>query len=531
LSQDRFLVNPRGYFIELPDGSLAPISPRVTFPIIRGFASVVVDDVCIKSSYSNDARFLSVPLTSPRQVDPIVVPTEELEKRPLKEVPFLERLENSERYILLRALEAGIIPWSAINQVMAMKQGKYTVGEVLIHGGFCHWERLLSYCLDNRPPSKLDPIALRQLIEHKEWELIGEILISLGRINRTQLEQAVKIKREGSQAIGQILTAMGACSEEVVEQCLKVQNELRDLQGPEIALIGNLLVKQGYISADDLEDALRNQRIARQSLGRILVSMGACTQLDIDSYTRAYAGFQSEIDDIGLGNHLVKTDAISKTQLEEALRIQMRGRQVLGEILVSMGLCSSADIEKVLKFQQEVRDSYRSGVEKLGALLLKTGKVTPAKIEEAIHLQELGRQPFGAILVAFGACAADDVQIALSIQQGWRDQAPVKGDRLGEVLLKESIITESQLQEPLLKHLRESKPLGRILVEEHVCTPEQIIGVLVARDYQRQKEFFEYVRQKSPIPLPKPISAEKQNTTSSFMTKISSWFNKRGFGA
>ena len=33
VTQDRFLVNPEGYFIELPDGSLTRISPRTTFPV------------------------------------------------------------------------------------------------------------------------------------------------------------------------------------------------------------------------------------------------------------------------------------------------------------------------------------------------------------------------------------------------------------------------------------------------------------------------------------------------------------------
>lgn len=529
--KDRYLVNPSGYFIELPDGSLTPISPRVTFPVFERFPSVPLETLSVRKQYGDDARFVAVPMIVPHQVEPTKIEIEQLKEDPLDKLQFPEKLHTMERYVLLRALETGLVSQTGFNKMVELRARFKTIGSALISGGICQWESLLGYCLDTRPPSRLDPPSLRTLIERREWELTGEILVALGRINRTHLEFALKIKRDGSQALGQILTAMGACKDPDVELCLKIQEAVKDTGG-EVALIGRLLVGQGIISDEDLEDALRNQRIARQPLAKILVSMGACSQRDIDSFAKVSGvGFQSEIDDVSLGNFLLKTDTITKTHLEEALRIQQRGRQVLGELLVSMGLCSATDIENVIQFQREVRETHRSGVEKLGSILIHAGKVPPTKVDEAVKLQSIGRQPFGAILVALGACTADDIMEALDMQQKWRAKDRSPGDRLGEVLIGQGILTEQQLEQPLLEHMRDEKPLGRILIDRGICTPEQIIESLIERDHKRQYEFLEYVRGSQKPEAAKPVGTETSEKTdsnkkSTIVDKLSTWFSR-----
>jgi hypothetical protein len=528
VTKDRYLINPSGYFIELPDGALSQISPRVTFPVTDRFPSVPLDSLSIRDQYGEDARFVAVPIIVPREMEPVKVTLEALREDPLSKLAFPEPLDDLERYVLFRALETGLVSKTGFTKMVEMRARYKTIGSALIYGGICQWESLLGYCLDTRPPSRLDPPSLRTLIERREWELTGEILVSLGKINRTNLEYALKIKRDGSQALGQILTAMGACKEDDVERCLKIQAEVKQTSGGEVALIGKLLVGQGIISEDELEDALRNQRIARQPLSKILVSMGACAQRDIDGFAKASGvAFQSEIDDVSLGNYLLKTETITKIHLEEALRIQQRGRQVLGELLVSMGLCSAQDIENVIQFQREVRETHRSGVEKLGSILIQQGKVPPPKVDEAVKLQSIGRQPFGAILVALGACTADDIMQALDIQQRWRSRPRPPGDRLGEVLVKQGIITEKALEDPLLEHMRDEKPLGRILIDRNICTPEQIIESLIQRDQRRQNEFLSFVKG---VPVGQEGGAEDgkkgDGKKSSIADKLQSWFSR-----
>jgi hypothetical protein len=504
-TQDRFLVNPEGYFIELPDGSLTRISPRTTFAVVERFPTVGLSQLVPRKQFGDDAFFISVPLRSQQRQEPVKVSIEEIHQDPLDEFPMTRPLEGMERYMFLRLIENGTIPFSDIGRVLALRdQTGKSVGEIVISNGNCHWESLLGQCLDIRPPSRLDPPNLRTIIERHEWELTGEILGALERINRTELEHALKIKRDGQQALGQILTAMGACRSDDIAHCLNVQEQLQYADHEGVVLIGKLLVSQNVITDGDLEEVLWKQRVARQPLGRILVSMGACSQREIDQYESVHGGgFQQSVDEAQMGNYLVKTDTITKIQLEEALRIQQRGRQVLGEMLVTLGMCTDNDIAKIVNLQKEVRDAFRSGVQRLGDLLITNSKVPAHIVDEALRTQSIGRQPFGAILIALKACTSEDVNLALEIQHNWRSRPKDRGDRLGEVLVRHGILTDAQLEAPLLRHMREEKPLGRILVEEGVCSPEAIIGALIDRDNQRQDQFVNYVR--SHLPNGEPL--------------------------
>jgi hypothetical protein len=452
-----------------------------------------------RKQFGDDAYFISVPLRSQSRQEPLKVTIDDIYQDPLENLQLDRPLVGLERYLLLRLIENGTVPLVELDRILQLRnQSGRSVGEIVINNGICHWEALLGQCLDIRPPSRLDPPNLRTIIERREWELTGEILFALDRINRTELEHSLKIKRDGQQALGQILTAMGACRSEDIAHCLNVQEQMKYADTEGIVLIGKLLVSQNIIRDEDLEEILWKQRVARQPLGRILVSMGACSQREIDQYESVNGGFQQSIDEAAMGNYLVKTDTITHTQLEEALRIQQRGRQVLGEMLVTLGMCAETDIQKVVSLQKEVRDACRSGVQRLGDLLINQGKVPAHIVDEALRTQSIGRQPFGSILVALKACSGDDVNLALDIQHKWRARPKDPGDRLGEVLVRHKILTEAQLEAPLLRHMREEKPLGRILVEEGVCTPESIVGALIDRDQARQEQFSAYVRSHLP---------------------------------
>lgn len=533
VTQDRFLVNPEGYFIELPDGSLTRISPRATFPIINRFPTLMVDQLVPRKQFGEDAFFISVPLKTQQRQEPVKVHPRTIMADPLEGIFTNQPLDEMERYVFLRLIENGTVHINDIRRLLALRDttGK-TIGEIVINNGLIHWEGLLGQCLDMRPPSRLDPPNLRTIIERREWELTGEILCTLERINRTELEHALKIKRDGQQALGQILTAMGACRSEDVQHCLNVQEQLQFCDHEGVVLIGKLLVSQNVITESDLEDVLWKQRVARQPLGRILVSMGACSQREIDQYESLHGGgFAQSIDEAAMGSYLVKTDTITKVQLEEALRLQHRGRQVLGEMLVTMGMANEGDIQRIISLQKEVKQAFRSGLQRLGDLLINLGRVPGHIVDEALRTQSIGRQPFGAILTALKACNADDVNLALDIQHKWRSRPRDPGDRLGEVLVRHRILTQSQLEGPLLKHMREEKPLGRILVEEGVCLPEAIIGALIDRDNDRQEQFIAYVSSHLPSAEPStetediPVVTEENGATN-LIQRISGIFSR-----
>jgi len=506
----------------------------VAFPVIERFPSIQLRDVQIQTQFGPNAYFIFVPDSGPRSGKPRAVDLESLVCDLDETMPWMSDLDPLERYLAIRIYDSGLVPPGELARVVPLRRSGRSLGRTLMDTGLCGWEQMLAACLDSRSATRFDPPALRALGYRKEWELTGEILLAMEKITRTQLESALKIKRDGSQALGQILTAMGACSEDDIEAGLRSQKAVRQDHGSGVGLVGQLLVSQGVITPQSLEEALRNQKVGRQSMETILIAMGACRQRDIDDFARVndWHSFQGAIDDIALGEWLLKIGTISRNQLNEALRMQTRGRQVLGEMLVSMRFCRKEDIERVLALQKDLRASYASGVEKLGGLLVKQGKIDMTTLDRALSIQSVGRQPIGTILVAMNACQTEDVELALWVQQEWRERTYEPNDRLGDVLVGSGAITRQELSEVLPIHMDTKSPIGRILVEREIVSPEQVIDALLERDFRRQIEFQRFLKASIPAPPEPPaeIKDPKRTTTEIgrvVLNRLTSWIAKR----
>src|SRR5207248_600613 len=117
------------------------------------------------------------------------------------------------------------------------------------------WEDMLAICMDV-------PRAGTQLHvpPPAEYELVGEILVALNRITRTQLQKALNMKRGGDKPLGELLMQMGACSKMDIENCLRAQQKIQSTLQDRVGLLGELLVQFGIVTYDDLEQALRMQR-------------------------------------------------------------------------------------------------------------------------------------------------------------------------------------------------------------------------------------------------------------------------------
>lgn len=436
-SKDLFVINPSGYFIELPGGSLSQLSPRMTFPVLDHLVCLPLRQLTMLKQYGHTAPFIAVPMVMMgEELGPLKVEIESLCEDPLANLEGNDLLEPSERYVLLKAIEAGLVPLDNYDEILHLRNRFKTIGSALVYSGTCLWEALLAYCLDTRPLSRFDSAALRSMLESREWELIGEILIALGKITRTQLEYVIKMKRDGNQPLGDLLVSLNACKEEELEHCLKIQTELKQTNNGNIALIGKLLVEEGIVLAEDLEETL----------------------------------------------------TLQKAQLEQG-----GTQQLLGEMLIAKQLCTVEELEQMLGFQGQVRQLYNAGINSIDSILINAAKIPAAKVQEAIQIQSICKNRLGEILVTIGACSSESVEQGLQLQEKWRAKKNDSGDRLGEVLVHQGIIQEENLKASLIEQTQEEKPLGRILIERNLCTPEQIITVLIARDFERRRQFLEFL--------------------------------------
>lgn len=494
--QDQYSISRHGYFIELPDGSSVAISPRAVFPVHERLACLDIRDIEPEQSPGATGALLCVSETPSPHDQPVAVHLPDLIEDFCHAMPWMEELPSIERCLALQVSQSGLVPLEELARAVFLRSSGRTTGQILLERGDCTWAQMLAACFDTRNPSELDPPEPCAISYDSYRERVGEILFALGKLSRTQLEMALTVKHQGSRRLGEILMAMGACSKTDIEECYRLQKAMRERHSSGMGLLGELLVRQGAISEDDLDYALREQKVGRQSLERILLSMGACSRKDIDDFIRVnqWHGVEAEVDGFALGHWLLKVGTITEQQLEEALRIQARGRQFLGELLVALGLCSQEQVARALSTQETLRLDAASEEAKLGMLLVRQGKIDFSHLDDALSLQEQARRPLGQILAEMGACSPADVEAAVQLQQGWRKLHAASGDHLGDLLVARRLITPDTLARLLPRHVDERRPLGLMLVEEQLLSPEQILEVLFDSESKRRQEFAGYLQ-------------------------------------
>ena len=124
---------------------------------------------------------------------------------------------------------------------------------------------------------------------------------------------------------------------------------------------GNIAVEKGFVTAEQLDEALRIQaeedisKGEHRPIGRILLNEGHITLQQVSDVLKAMDKLYEEKTDKSFGDIAVEKDFITPEQLDEALRIQMHeysstgNRRSIGRILLNEGHITLQQIGKVLK--------------------------------------------------------------------------------------------------------------------------------------------------------------------------------------
>jgi hypothetical protein len=160
--------------------------------------------------------------------------------------------------------------------------------------------------------------------------------------------------------------------------------------------IGWILLDGGFISPDELERALSEQRHSKELLGEILVCMGALKPDEL----KAVLSIQRDLSSLGeavklssgihhmLGELLVQSGRITQGQLEDALTEQGIKGGKLGEILIRIGALKKQELDAVLTFQSHQSDPMHVGRLRLGELMVATGLITRSQLDEVLRLKK-----------------------------------------------------------------------------------------------------------------------------------------------
>jgi hypothetical protein len=182
-----------------------------------------------------------------------------------------------------------------------------------------------------------------------------------------------------------------------------------------------------------------------------------------------------------LGTILVDGEFVASEDVEKALEDQIRSNQLLGEILVRMGVIDKVDLEVVLSIQRDLVSleealKLAAGVKQfLGDLLVQARRVTPDQLDHALKEQQRTGEKLEEIFVRLGIISTRELEGLLAFQQYQSDPESAIRLRLGQLLVDRRKITHEQLEYALRKQrLSPHKKLGEVLVEEGYVTHEEV---------------------------------------------------------
>lgn len=141
--------------------------------------------------------------------------------------------------------------------------------------------------------------------------------------------------------------------------------------------IGDVLIQLGFISPDDLERALAVSKSRGRMVGEVLVEMGKCEREDVaravflqkslqpagpapkdaagGNGTAESGGKGDGLNDMLLGEALLRRGWINPEELLEALRIHKETGMKIGAALIQLGYANREQVQQALAWQTEMR--------------------------------------------------------------------------------------------------------------------------------------------------------------------------------
>jgi hypothetical protein len=191
-------------------------------------------------------------------------------------------------------------------------------------------------------------------------------------------------------------------------------------------LLGSILVDGEFVTPQDLEAAVAQQKQTNSQLGETLVRMGVLDPAELTavlSIQKDLAAPETAVKIAGgvrllLGEMLLKARRITSAQLDYALMEQRQTGEKLGETLVRLNILKEHELDTVLLFQRNLGgEGAVSDKLRLGELLVATGQVTRAQLEDVLERQKLSQKKIGELLIEAGYAKPDQIDQGLKLQQ------------------------------------------------------------------------------------------------------------------
>jgi len=116
--------------------------------------------------------------------------------------------------------------------------------------------------------------------------LIGALFVERGLVSESQIRVALEIQRETGQQLGQVLVErFGVSRKELASVVAEQWAKLGGSSGPEDSAswrrLGDIFVERGFVTEDELQQALTRQRQTGERLGEALVAQGVISKFEL----------------------------------------------------------------------------------------------------------------------------------------------------------------------------------------------------------------------------------------------------------
>ncbi len=167
---------------------------------------------------------------------------------------------------------------------------------------------------------------------------------------------------------------------------------------------------------------------------------------------------------------------MSQQSLDNALEQQKKTKELLGQVLVRMGVLTADDIKAPLLIQEQLRaidSAVRMAAgerQLLGALLVESGHITSEQLDLVIAEQQRTGEKIGELFKRLGILTQYQLDALLDYQVNLETPhtSPL---RLGELLVATGHITREQLEDALHRQALSNKKLGEVLVDAGYILP------------------------------------------------------------
>ncbi|MEI6824765.1 MAG: Ig-like domain-containing protein, partial [Desulfuromonadales bacterium] len=181
-----------------------------------------------------------------------------------------------------------------------------------------------------------------------------------------------------------------------------------------------------------------------------------------------------------IGQILLDGKFLSNRVLDQALEEQKNTRELLGQVLVRMGVLKEQDIHAPLLVQEHltsIDDAVKIAAGRrqlLGSLLVQSGRITGRQLNHAITEQKRTKEKLGEVFIRLGMLTERQLTALLDFQFNQAEAASPTPLRLGEILIATGYISRNQLDDAIHKQSGSGKKIGEVLVQEGYATPGHI---------------------------------------------------------